>query len=299
MKNTTIGYILIFLAGTLWGTIGFFVNSLTACGVRSDVIPLFRIGFALVLLLIFSLIRKGPAVLKIDGKGLFWCAIMGVCCQALFNLSYTLSIQMVGVSTGAVLLYTAPVFVCIMARLFFREPIWKNKVIALVLNLTGCVLTVTNGDLSTLQFSPAGIGMGVLAGFLYGLLTIIGKSATADYDPLTIGLYGFFFGTIALLFIGRPWEGIGDITSLDQVGMLGVFYGLTTMGAYVLYLTGISRKVEASRAPVIASVETVVAALIGIGLFHEITGIWKIIGILLVLISIIVMNREPKEESAK
>ena len=59
---------------------------------------------------------------------------------------------------------------------------------------------------------------------------------------------------------------------------------------YIVYYSGISKITETSVIPILASVETVVAAIIGLVVFGQGLGITKIAGIALVLISIAVMN---------
>ena len=51
--------------------------------------------------------------------------------------------------------------------------------------------------------------------------------------------------------------------------------------------------------PVIASVETVVAAAVGMALYHDRLGPWGITGILLVLVSIAVMNLPAPKKQGK
>ena len=62
--------------------------------------------------------------------------------------------------------------------------------------------------------------------------------------------------------------------------------------AYIVYYNGLSKITETSRVPVLASVETVVAALIGLVVFGQSLGIVKIVGIALVMISIALMNKD-------
>ena len=55
---------------------------------------------------------------------------------------------------------------------------------------------------------------------------------------------------------------------------------------------GLQKIRESSKVPVIASVETVVAALVGILLYHERLGVISSVGVLLVLFSILLMNKK-------
>jgi len=53
---------------------------------------------------------------------------------------------------------------------------------------------------------------------------------------------------------------------------------------------GLSRGLETSKVPVVASVETIVAALIGLVVFSEAGGLFKLVGIACVVSSIAIMN---------
>ena len=62
--------------------------------------------------------------------------------------------------------------------------------------------------------------------------------------------------------------------------------------AYIAYYGGLSKITETSKVPVMASVETVAAAGIGLLAFGQRLGTVKILGIVLVLCSIAVMNMQ-------
>ena len=159
------GYLEIFMAGCLWGSIGIFVNLLSGLGINSGTDAFIRIFSGAVLLIPVMMLRGGLQLMRIDRKGLLICTILGVFSQALFNFSYNMSINDVGMATASVLLYTSPIFVCMMSAVFFREHIGAAKAAALAVNIAGCVLTVTGGNFSELTFSVAGVAAGVGAGF--------------------------------------------------------------------------------------------------------------------------------------
>ena len=291
------GYLEIFMAGCLWGSIGIFVNLLSGLGINSGTAAFIRIFSGAVLLIPVMMLRGGLQLMRIDRKGLLICTILGVFSQALFNFSYNMSINDVGMATASVLLYTSPIFVCMMSAVFFREHIGAAKAAALAVNIAGCVLTVTGGNFSELTFSALGVMAGVGAGFFYGLMTIISMPITGRYDPLTILFYSFLSGSAVLAVMVRPWETIGDISGLLPVFAASAAYGaIPTVGAYMLYMRGLSKKPATSKVPVIASVETVVAALIGILVFTEDVTLYKLIGILCVMISIFIMNMQGTAE---
>lgn len=297
MEHKKKGYLYILMAGILWGSIGLFVNLLKAQGAGPQSIAFLRLSTAALLLIPIMLARGGIRMFCIPRRGLLACAALGIFSQALFNISYNVSIQNVGVATASVLLYSSPIFVCVMSKIFFRETIGKVKQIALLINILGCVLTVTNGDLSAINFSVLGAAAGILAGFLYALMTIISKAATENYHPLTVLFYSFIFGAAVIALAADPWENLTEVMSLRLI-LTAFGYGLIpTVGSYIFYLRGLRCGLETSKVPVIASIETVVAAMIGILLFQEAVGPFKLLGITCVLASIAIMNREKNRLS--
>lgn len=283
------GYLMILTAGILWGSIGFFVRILTSLGVESSTAAFLRIAAGAVILIPMMLAAGGAKLFQIDRKGLAICAVLGVLCQALFNFCYTESIQNVGVATGSVLLYTSPVFVCIMSFLFFHEQIGWIKLTALAVNIAGSILTVTGGDFSAVRFSVYGAAAGVAAGFLYALMTII-SAGTGKYHSMTVIFYSFLFGSAALAVIRPPWGDIMESVSPSFV-LAALGYGLIpTAGSYYFYMKGLACNPETSKVPVVASVETVAAAVIGIAVFGEEGGLLKLAGICCVILSILIMN---------
>jgi len=292
------GYLEIFMAGCLWGSIGIFVNLLSGLGINSGTAAFIRIFSGAVLLIPVMMLRGGLQLMRIDRKGLLICTILGVFSQALFNFSYNMSINDVGMATASVLLYTSPIFVCMMSAVFFREHIGAAKAAALAVNIAGCVLTVTGGNFSELTFSVAGVAAGVGAGFFYGLMTIVSTPITGKYDSLTVIFYSFLFGSATLALMLQPWKDLGTVTgSVTGFAAAAIGYGLIpTVGSYMFYMKGLSKDLVTSKVPVIASVETVVAALIGILVFTEDVTLYKLIGILCVMISIFIMNIQGTAE---
>lgn len=296
ISKDTIGYIMIFTAGVLWGTIGLFVKLLSGVGANTSLIAFMRLFMGFWILIPVMLCTGGLKMFKIDKSGLLQCLLLGILSQALFNYCYNISIESVGVATASILLYTAPVFVCIMSKIFFKELIGSIKIFALIINIIGCFLMVTGGNLSYFKISAIGIFFGLTAAFLYSLVTIIGKVASDNIHPFTVVFYGFLFGWVTLGIITAPWNSVAAVSGL-KFWVISFGYGLIpTVGSYLLYMGGLKRKLELSKVPVIASVETVVATLIGVAVFKEKLNIINVLGIIILLSSIIIMNMKFKDK---
>ena len=285
-------FIKIFITGCLWGTIGLFVKLMEAQGSSSSYTGFLRLLFGFSLLAVMTLFSDGPGAFRIGRKTLFSCILLGIVCQGLFNILYSMSISMNGMSVGSVLLYTAPVFTSITSVLLFKEKLSSLKWVALLINVVGCALTATGGEFSTESIAPLGLLIGIGSGFTYAMTAVIGKIAMQEKSsPLAIATYNLLFGCLFIGIVRRPWM---TVETPFNAGLLlyGLLFGLiATALAYSIYFSGLSGIKETSKVPVVASIELVVATIIGVFVFSENMTAIKIIGILLVLLSILLFSR--------
>lgn len=164
MKKSNLGYVLVLIAALMWGSIGIFVNGISAMGVSSQSMAAFRLLSGAVLMapvLAFMGCQGGDregkasgplALFKASPKELVPCALLGIIGLAIANTLYYECMGEVGMSTASVLLYTSPVFGVMLGRVLYREDVTPNKLVAIAFNIGGCVLAVTNGDLSGFHF---------------------------------------------------------------------------------------------------------------------------------------------------
>ena len=194
----------------------------------------------------------------------------------LFYASYTLAVQYGGVSLASVLLYSAPAFVAVAARFFLREALTLRKLGLLALTLTGVVLVSRGGGVGVTVSAPA-LLWGLAAALSYSSYYIFGKWALSRYSPVTINAFVTPLGALGLL----PLVEFAP-KSPAVWGLLALLAALSTYAAYSLYYAGL-KQVEASRAVLVASIEPVVAALLGASLFGERLGAWGLLGGALIL----------------
>jgi drug/metabolite transporter (DMT)-like permease len=78
---------------------------------------------------------------------------------------YFSTIQKTTIATAVTLLYTAPLFIAIMARIFYKELFTPFKTVALLLCIGGCFFAATGGSMEILRLNSPGVLMGVGAVF--------------------------------------------------------------------------------------------------------------------------------------
>ena len=290
-KNTTFerGTVLIFIAGCLWGSIGLFIRLMSDAGASAATISFLRMAFAFVILLVVTVIRSGISAFRVSGRVLFFSAMLGLVCHGVYNVFYSWAVVRIGVTVSAVLLNVAPVFTAILSALFFHERLTSHKCIALLINVIGCVLAATGGQYTAASLSVSGILFGVASGLCYALTAIFGKLAGEDSDPFVVSTYSYLFAALFLAVFMRPWE--TSITLTPPIVWLGFLYALipTAIG-YLLYYQGVQQIQESSKVPVIASMETVTAAILGVLVLGEKLTVIHYLGIVVVMVSIVLMQ---------
>jgi drug/metabolite transporter (DMT)-like permease len=292
MNETKKGYVYLLISGAFWGSAGVFLSFLSNRGLSALEVAFFNLGSAALFLFVYNLVTSGISAFRINKKALLRLVFTGFVSEFLYDIAYINAVEMIGVGPSAVLLYTSPIFACIMAAVCFKESITAQKILAVALNIIGCILAVTGGNFSFGLLAPLGIMLGIAAGFLYACVTILGKYNTSEVDPGIVTFYNFFFGFLFMCLLARPWTFDTHVFSVPTV-LLGLLCG--TFGAaipYLFYMHGMKKPVEASRATVFASLEPVVAMILGALIFKEPVNAISFIGVAVIVLSIAIMNRE-------
>ena len=292
-NNPIIGTVYVLLAAIFWGTIGLYVRRLSAAGLTTWDIALTRMGIGLAAMAIYLLLFQREK-LAIRWQDLWLFAGTGILSLLCMNYCYTEAVQATSLAIAGTLLYTAPTFVMLFSLLFFREAMTKKKLLALVLAFCGCALVsgIARGQLS---LTPRAFLLGLGSGLSYALYSIFSRAALErGYDSWTITFYSFVFCAIACLLLASP--GRIAVCAIENPALLlpTALLGLTTgFAAYLLYTRGLCC-LEAGRASIIASLELVAGALVGVIAYREHIGFDGIIGILLLLcaVSVLSLHRE-------
>ena len=282
-----LSYFYILLGGTLWGIIGLFNRNLTEGGFSSFSIVLVRnLGSLIVLGLVFLVFDRSIFLIKLKHLPYFFGT--GVISILLFTLCYFTCQQQCSLATAAILLYTAPTFVVILSAILWKDKITKRKIAALVITFLGCtfVTGVWSGDFTVTLF---GFMLGIGSGFFYGMYSIFARYALEHYKPLTVTFYTFVFAGISSLLLMRPSE---LAAGFSQPKMLFLILGLiviSTVLPYIFYTKGLAA-VDSGKASILASIEPVVAAVVGIAAFGEPMNVMVLLGLVCILISVYILR---------
>lgn len=290
LKNKKMrGYWYIAFAAILWGTLGTFAKLLIERGFTSEEVAFIRLFFGAMTLFIYIVVTDRK-ILKLDIKGFFITFGIGLVTQAGFNLAYFNAVRITGVSTAAILLYMAPVFLLIWSILIFKEKLNWKKTLGVVLCTGGSFLAVTGGHFESLFLSLTGIGFGLLSALTYSLMSVFGKLAMKTYPKLTIIFYSFTFGAL-MMFPFINFQHIKLATKGPQFWGLAIGLGIVPSAlSYILYFKGISMAIDLSRAGIISILELIVSIIIAVVLFGESLNAIKGMGICFIFSAIVIIQ---------
>lgn len=292
-KKGYLGDILIIIAGLFWGSMGIFVRHLNDLGFSSIQVACLRLTTAGILFALILLIkdRKG---FKIALRDIPLFLALGLVSILFFTCCYFTAIRLMTMSTAAILLYTSPIWVMVLAIIFLKEKFTIQKLIALILAFAGCILVSGFGGKVTVM----GILVGLGSGLGYGLYSIFGTFALKKYSPYTVTCYTFLIAGLGSIFVADPVDLVSKISAIENKPALFGFVLLTAVVTavipFLLYTLGLNMT-TAGKAAVLATVEPAAATLFGFFVMKETVGPVAIAGILLVFAAIIVLSLRKKE----
>ncbi|MGN0553347.1 MAG: DMT family transporter [Oscillospiraceae bacterium] len=288
-------FILIILAGCLWGTLGIFVRKFSEYGITSMSVVFIRSLLTAVCVLGAGALFRSD-LLKFKLKDIWIFTGMGLCSIVFFNFCYFKAVTLMSLSAAAILLYTSPVFVMLLSALFFKEKITVRKIVSVFVSLAGLVLvTGFIGDAETVTLSGFLCGIGSAAG--YALYSIFNRAAiNKGYSALAVTGWSFAFAALFSI----PAVNISAIADMfsENKAMIGysvLFAVCASVLPYIFYSIGL-KGTENSIAAVVASAEPVAATLLGMIIYKEIPSVSAFIGIIVVIAAMLMIVDRKKAE---
>ncbi|MEN3011140.1 MAG: EamA family transporter [Candidatus Bipolaricaulaceae bacterium] len=265
------GHLALLGAAALWGLIG----PVSRLAFREGLAPLevafFRAALAWPLFLAHALWQKR---VRVRARDLLFFVPFGFVGITAFYGAYQLAIRFGGAALAAVLLYTAPIWVALLAPWLLGERLTPRTALATALAFLGVALVSNPRDAN---FHPLGLGFGLLSGLAYALYYLWGKRFLARYPIPQVFAYALPVGAAALLPLVEFHS-----KSLLAWGALVFLAVFCTYGAYTLYFAGL-RRLPATRAVILATLEPVIAALVARAWWGETLSPTRIVGAALIL----------------
>ena len=290
MNTTRKSELMVILAGICWGIISIFILPLAAAGLSSMQITAVRLTTA-ALIMTPLMLWKAPDKMRIRVRDLWMFVLTGTVFTVGYAALYIYANVHGETSVAIVLLYTSPVWVVLLSVPMFGERITTVKMISIILTVAGCVLV--SGILQGISaISPVVVLAGLASGMSYGLYTVFARIAMRHYDSLTVTVYTLLFAMIGILPLGDLRGVLSLIPAHPEIIFWGLGIGIVCMIAPVFLFNAGLAHIETGKAAILVALEPVVGVIIGMLLWHESHSAMKMAGIVLVILAIILINRE-------
>lgn len=201
------------------------------------------------------------------------------------------------------MLSTQPVLAPIFAFVLLREQITRNNIIGIVLSTIGMLMLLLIGSSDFALGDPWGILLAFLTVSMSVSYSVVLRRVPSHYSPLTIV---FYVQAFSLCFFYPLWgfTEAGQLlhqplhstlytqhpTSLLAVLYLAVF---ASVAAFVLFCYTV-RRIGVTRANVFNNIRPVFTALLMWLIFDERLPIWKMVGIIVIIIGLFISQKYQK-----
>jgi len=242
----------------IYGTIGIFLDRIQDMSAGSILFSRLFFGFCMMFIYLLLNQALGQVRLKKKRKYLLLLGLL----NTITGMCYFLSIQYSGVSVAVLLLYTAPVYVSLLAPPILGERRRSNSLFPLLLAISG-VLLIANPEKILVDTGPnfqKSLIFGLLSGMSFGATIITIRYLRDDYSGIA---QTFWLTGISLFFLMPFALSTPAAVFIKNFDILFLF-GLTITFAAVIYLRGIAG-IRAQTGSILALVEPVS------GIFFDIT----------------------------
>ena len=203
------------------------------------------------------------------------------------------SIKFTSIAHASLFVNTAPIFVCILAYLFFREKASRMLVIALIICIIGIIILIPT-EQHYLKTSYLGDAFALIAAVFYAGYLLAASKLTHKADTFTLLLLSSFFAAIPLLILGILQGGqLLPITTLGWVNLFTQAIVVQILGQG-LVIFGLF-KIKPLFSSLILLWQPVTATVIAAFIFDEKLSFWQIIGALILLFGIYLAGINAKE----
>lgn len=232
---------------------------------------------ALTLMLVQVLLRKSVLPAKGEWQKLMISSLM-ICIG--FYATQTFAMQFVDSGLSAVLVFTMPIFIGVLAHYILNERLNSQKMIGLVLGTLGLV-AILWPQLHHIHLNLSLVGQAflILSGFFWALTTVYIKQNFATYDKIKLTFWQLLMGGVVILIGALIFEPVDVKVWMNPLNDSILFY-IAVIGtgfAFALW-NWIVSQVDTFVASISIMCIPILSLFFGYVLWHELITINIIIG---------------------
>lgn len=301
MNQKLKGILLSGLGGSLWGASGIFAQLLFSdYQASSEWLVSTRLTMAGLLILTYSsILRKDPifSIFK-NKKHVLQLLLFSLVGMVGVQYLFFKAIEVSSASLATILQFTAPIFVYLYTLISREKKLYATEFALVLATFFGVLLIVTNGQFSKMSVSLIGFTVGIGSAVAVAFYSIQPRKILAVYgSPMIVG-WGMLIGGLVFQFIQPFWQPSFSLTT-HSVLLLTLIIVFGTAVAFIAYLASLSY-IDPSLASIMTSLEPLLAAVLSVVVFKQQFGVFELIGIAVVLVSVLLLSRyKPKNKVAE
>ncbi|UCH66898.1 MAG: DMT family transporter [Ignavibacterium sp.] len=278
------------LAVIFWGT-SFVATKKVLAELDPITIIALRLLLATLLLLIIAIITKRKFTINLKNHG----SIFVLACIAVFHLWIQVTgLKYTTASNTGWIIGTAPIFMAILAIIFFKEKISFIQAIGILIAMFGLLLLIGKGDITNIDLIQNKGDLLVLSSaFTWGVYSMVNKKITLSYSPLMTILYLFIMMSIIIVPVNFSDKVVESVVHLSTIGWISVlFLGLFCSGiAYVIWAYSL-RDLESAKVGAFLYFEPMITVAAAWILLQESITILMLVSGIIITFGVILVNKE-------
>ncbi len=287
-------YISVSLAVIFWGLSFIWTNSLLLQGFPVYTLVFFRMTIAAVILSLVSFIAGKVEKIKVSDYG--WFLLLVLLEPFIYFIGETFGLKIINSPTlGSIIISTIPIFALIAGVFFYKERITLLNVFGITITLPGILMVVfEKGSIDISHYS--GILLLFVAVFSAVGYSMVVKKLANRYNSYTIVTYQHILGAIYFLplFLYNDYQDFSlESITIDVIKPLMFLAVLCSCVAFILFINSI-KELGIARANIFTTLVPVVSAFGAYLLGHEMMSFRKIIGIVIVVLGVIIAQRQKR-----
>ncbi len=295
MSKKVMPYITVISAMLLW-SFSFIWSKIAFETYQPITVLFFRLAVATIAL--FAIGKLVNWFQKVKAKDYKWLLLLAFFEPFLYFIGENFGLKMVSAGTASIIISTIPLFLPIVAYLFYKEKISRFNTLGLFISLLGVMLIIWESNKGTAQTESqlSGFLLLFLAVFSALLYAVVLNKVTQMYNVFTIVLWQNIFSSIAfgILFLIFDFQSFISIGVLNKSFLYVIILGIFASNiAFILYTYSI-RFFGVSKIGIFTNLIPIFTIISSFFILGESINAVKYIGIALVLIGLYVSERKRR-----
>ncbi|MDG6774493.1 DMT family transporter [Thiomicrorhabdus sp. ZW0627] len=291
----TIGFLLAIFGTALFSIKSIFIKLTYAEGLDTDSVLMLRMAIALpiYLLIMVWLVRVKTTTPLLSGN-LIKITLLGFIGYYLSSLLDLKGLEMISAQLERLTLFTYPIMVALLGALFFKTPLTRKILLALVVTYGGLWVSFHQ----ELQFSGENTSVGTLLVFLaaltFSFYVLFGKKLIHEVGSL-------WFTSLAMAissgFVLIHYVVFNDFSNLNVSAMAWLWLFLLAIFSTVIPSFMISEaiaKIGPAQTGIIGTLGPLVTIVLAVWILNEPFSIWHAFGLVLVVGGVTILTYQPK-----